>query len=57
MEMGLQTEDWAPGAERHILGWHGGGGDRGTAERMDGTNKSAVTLLSCRCLHHITYFC
>lgn len=32
MEMGLQTEDRAPGAERHILVWHGGGGDRGTAE-------------------------
>ena len=29
MEMGLQTEDWAMGAERCILVWHGGGGDGG----------------------------
>lgn len=62
MEMGLQTEDWAPGAERHILVWHGGegGGDRGTAGRMDGwaqTSQHQSLLLSCRCLHHITYFC
>lgn len=39
MEMGLQTEDWAPGAERRILVWHGGGGDRGRAGKMDGTHK------------------
>lgn len=34
METGLQTEDWAVGAERYILVWHRGG-------LMDGTNKPA----------------
>lgn len=42
MEMGLQTEDWAPGAERHILVWHGRGGDRGRAGKMDGTKKASI---------------
>lgn len=56
MKMGLQTEDWALGAERHILVWHRGGWDRGAAGRMDGANKAvSVILLSCKCLHHVTY--
>lgn len=44
--MGLQTEDWAPGAERHILVWHGGGGDRGRAGKMDGTERASIKVLS-----------
>ncbi len=59
MEKGLQTEDWAPGAERHILVWHGGSGDRRRAGKMDGTKTASIKVLgralSCRCLHHANF--
>lgn len=50
MLMGLQTEDWALGAERRILVWHGGGGDGGRAGKTDGIKEGEhQSALSCWC--------
>lgn len=44
MEMGLQTEDWALGAERHILVWHGGGGAEGEQGRWMARKKASIKV-------------